>query len=107
NRLDDADFVVRGHDRDQQRPLGERFGQPVERDEAVRFDREVSDAKPLALELNAAFEHTFVLSRQGYDVIARLPALQIKSGEMRSAFDRQVVRLGGARGEYELARIGV
>ena len=40
--------------------------------QAVRLDRQIGDAEALALELEAAFEHAFVLGCQGYDVIAGL-----------------------------------
>jgi hypothetical protein len=75
--------------------------------EAIRLDRQVSYGEAFALEFLAAFEYAFVLRLQGYDVVAKLPALGVGTREMRSALDREVVRFGGARGEDELARIGI
>ena len=61
---------MRRHDRDEQRALVKRVGEPVERHEAVRLDRQVDDREPLALQRGGAFEHAFVLGRQDDDVVA-------------------------------------
>src|SRR5216683_6277262 len=88
--LDNTDLVVRRHHRDQQRLLGEHRRQSVERDQAACFDRQISDTETLALKLKAAFEHAFVLGRQGYDLITGPPALRMKAGKVRGALDRQI-----------------
>ena len=48
-RLQDADLVVRRHDRDEHGLVGDRRAQLVEVDEAVAVDAEPRDAPALAL----------------------------------------------------------
>ncbi len=48
-----------------------------------------------------------MLGLKRYDVIADLPILRVGAGEMRHALDRKIVRFGRARGEDDLARIGL
>ena len=89
-RLDDADLVVHGHDRNQNRLVGDRRAQHVEIEQAVLSDRQIRDLEALLLEMAAGIEHALVLGHRGDDVI--LPVLV----ELGDATDRKIVRLGGA-----------
>ena len=98
-RLQHADLVVGRHDRDRGscRSVMAR-AQLVEIDEALRVDAEPRDAAALALEALARVEHRLVLGRDRDDVIAAV------AQRVRDPFDRQVVGLGGAAREDDLAR---
>ena len=99
-RLDDADFVVHRHDRDDDGVVGDRGTQDVEIDQAVLLHRQVGDGKALLLEVTAGIEHALVLGHGGDDVVA--PVLV----EVGHALDRQVVRFGGARGVDDFLLVG-
>ena len=103
-RLQRADLVVDGHDRDERRvgPRVERGRELGEVDEArLAADGQVRHVEALLLERAARVEHALVLGH-GRDHVA-LPALE----EPGHALDRHVVRFGGAGGEDYLAGIGV
>jgi hypothetical protein len=91
DRLQHADLVVGGHDRDEDRLVGDRVAQLVEADAAVLLDRQIRHARALLLELLAGVDDRLVLGHARDDVIA---LLAIHLGD---ALDREVVRLGGAR----------
>ncbi len=97
-RLNDADLVVRGHDRDQHGVVVEGRGDGFGVDQAVRTDRQNGDAEALRLQVAAAFQHAFMLGRDGHDMI-----LATRPMEPRRALDGQVVGLGRARGKDDLA----
>ena len=48
-----------------------------------------------------------MLGLQRHDLITHLPILRVGAGEMCGALDREIVRFGRARGEDDLARIGL
>ena len=79
--------------------VGHRRAQLVEIDEAVGVDAEPRHAPALALEPLARVEHRLVLGRDGDDVIAAVAAARAAH-----ALEREVVGLGGAAGEDDLAR---
>ena len=97
-RLQDADLVVGGHHRDEHGLVGDRLAQLVEADEAVAVDAEPRDAPALALEPLERIEHRLVLGCDVTHVIAAVAA------GVRRALDGEVVRLGRAAGEDDLAR---
>ena len=100
DRLQHADLVVGGHDRDEDRLVGDRGAQLVEADAAVLLHRQVGDARALLLELLARVDDRLVLGDAGDDVVALLAV------HLRDALDRQVVRLGGAAREDDFLRVG-
>ncbi len=51
--------------------LGQRRGEPVERDQSILLDIEVGHGEALALQRRGAFEDAFVLGREDDDVVAR------------------------------------
>ena len=61
--------------------------------------RQVRDLEALALEALAGVEHALVLGLDGDDVVA---LLLVEAGR---ALDREVVRLGRARGEHDLLAV--
>ena len=96
DRLHGPDLVVREHDRDQDRLLGDRVPNLLRGDAAVLIDVEVRDAEALSLQPLAGVEHRLVLGARGDDVVALLPV------ELGHALDGEVVRLGRAGGEDDL-----
>ena len=100
DRLQHADLVVGGHDRDEDRLVGDRRAQLVEADAAVLLHRQVGDARALLLELLARVDHRLVLGDARDDVVALLAV------HLGDALDREVVRLGGAAREDDLLRVG-
>ena len=94
--LDDADLVVRVHDRDQDGLVSHRGLQILERDQPVGLDGQVGDPVAGLLQPLAGIEHRLVLGHLGDDVVA---ALLVHLG---NALERQVVRLGGAGGKDNL-----
>ena len=101
DRLDRADLVVGEHDRDQDRPVGERGLELVGIDPAVAVDRQLDDLEPELLEVAQRVTDRVVLDRRGDDAVAA--GLARPGG----ALEREVVGLGAARGEDDLARLGV
>ena len=97
-RLQDADLVVGGHHRHEHGLVGDRCAQLVELDEPVRVDTKARDPPAFALERLERIEHRLVLGHHRHDVVAAFAA------GVRRALDRQVVRLGRAAREYNLAR---
>ena len=99
DRLDGPDLVVREHDGNEDRLVGDRCAQLVEGDAAVLLDRQVRDAVALPLEALASIEHGLVLGATGDDVIA---FVLVKFGD---PLDGEVVRLGGAGSEDDLLAV--
>ena len=93
DRLDDADFVVGVHDRDEDGLVVHGALEVFDVDEAVALHGEIGDAEALLFELLAGVEDGLVLGDFGDDVVA---ALAVHLGD---ALDGEVVGLGGAGGE--------
>ena len=91
--LNDADFVVGVHDRDQNRFRRDGAAQIVEIDAAVFVHRQIGDLVAVLLEALAGVENRLVLGHLRDDVVALLAV------HLRDALDSEVVRLGGAAGE--------
>ena len=68
--LDDADFVIRVHDRDEDRFRRDRAAKIVEIDEPVLCDGQIGDFEARFLQALAGVEHGLVLGRLRDDVIA-------------------------------------
>ena len=100
NRLDGADLVVGGDDADERRPLGDRGGQLLGVDAPVSVHGEVGDLEAVAVEDGGAVHHRLVLDAAGDDVAA------VRGAGPCDALQRQVVGLGSARGEDDLAGLG-
>ena len=100
-RLDAADLVVREHDRDEDRLVGDRGVELVRVDAAVAVDRHLDDLEAEPLEVLERVADGVVLDRRGHDPVAAGLA------RPRGALDREVVRLGAARREDDLARLRV
>ena len=97
DRLDRADLVVGEHDRDEDRPVVERRLELVGIDPAVPVDRQLDDLEAELLEIAQRVPDGVMLDRRGHDpVAARLAG-------PRRALQREVVRLGAARREDDLA----
>ena len=88
-----SDFIVREHDRDQDRLVIHRPLQIVEIDQAVLLHRHVRDAVAVFLQALAGIEHGLMLGHRSNNVVA---LLAIHLGD---ALDGKVVALGSARGE--------
>ena len=97
-----SDLIVRVHDRDQHRARRDGTAHRVGVDRSVAVDRQHRDRRAARLlQRLAGVEHRLVLGGGGDDVLA---ALRMK---LDRALDRQVVRLGRAAGENDVARLGV
>ncbi len=94
--LQHADFVVGGHDGDEDGLVVHGALQVFKIDEAVCLDGQVGDAEAIFLKALAGVEDGLVLGDLGDDVIA---ALAVHLGD---ALDGEVVALGGAGGEDDL-----
>ena len=101
DRLDNADFVVRVHRRDQNRLRDNRAAEIVERDATFLIDRKVGDLIALVLKPLATIEHRLVLGHLCNDVISLLPV------PLRNALDREVVRFGRTAREHDFLGHGV
>jgi hypothetical protein len=101
-RVHRADLVVRVHDRDQNRLVGDRLAQVVEIDAAVLVDRQIGHlGLARTLQRLARVQNCLVLGDGCDDVVALVPV------ELDDALERQIVRLRGAAGEDDLLRLGV
>ena len=101
DRLDRADLVVGEHDRDQDRLVVERRLELVGVDPAVAVDRQLDDLEAELLEVAQGVADGVMLDRRGHDPVAAALA-----GPGR-ALEREVVRLGAAGREDDLAGLGV
>src|SRR5580658_2180097 len=93
NRLDHAYLVVSKHDSDQDGLIVDGPLQVFQVDQAIRLNRQVSDAVAVLFQALTGIEHRFVLGYLGNYVVA---ALAIHLG---NALDGQVIALGRARGK--------
>ena len=98
DRLQHANLVVGGHDRDQDRLVIHGALQVVEIDPAILLHRQIGDAEAVLLQPLAGVEHRLVLGGLGDDVIALFAV------HLGDALDGKVVALGGAGGEDDLLR---
>src|SRR5580693_2349217 len=95
-----SDFVVRGHDGDQDGFVIHGALEFFKIDQAIFLNGQVSHAVAVFLEALAGVEHGFVLGDRGDDVVALLTV------HLGYAFDGEVVALGCARGEDDFLRGG-
>ena len=93
DRLNGADFVVRGHDRDEYRFVRHRGANLLGRHLAELVHGQIRDLEAIAFEPLAGVEHGLVLGRLRDDVVA---LLLVHRG---NALDGQVVALGRAARE--------
>src|SRR5262249_52574603 len=100
DRLDDANLVVGGHDRDEDGLVGDRVANVVDVYQSVFLDREIGYSTALFLEPLAGVDHRLVLGHTGDDVVTFL-AIHVDH-----AFDGEVVRFRGAAGKDDLLRVG-
>ena len=99
DRLQHADLVVGGHDADEDGVRAERGVHRRGIDEPAGVDAEPRHLdRPVRFERGADVEHRGVLGRQGHDVASAGAERAHRAG------DRQVVRLGGAAREDDVAR---
>jgi len=98
NRLQNADLIVRRHDRNQDRFAGHRVLQLVHVDQPVGLHRQIGHAESVFLQALAGIQHALVLGHLSDDVVALLAI------HLGHALDRKVVAFGGAGGEHNLFR---
>ncbi len=91
--LNDTDFIVRVHDRNQDRLRRNRATEIIEVDAPVLFDRQISDLVAVLLQALTGIERRFVLGDLRDDVIALLAV------HLGDAFDCEIRGFGGAAGE--------
>ncbi len=94
--LQHADFVVSGHDGDEDGLVVNGALEVFEIDETVCLYGQIGDAVAVFLEALTGVEHGLVLSDLGDDVVAALAI------HLRDALDGEVVALSGAGGEDDL-----
>ena len=94
--LERPDLAVRGHDRDEGGVVAQRPRHRLRVHAAVGIHTDVRDVPAALLEVPARVEDRDVLDRGGHEVAA--------PGALGHAADREVVRLGRARGEDHASR---
>jgi hypothetical protein len=99
--VDGADFIVRQHNGDEDRPLRNRLPDGIGVHAAVLSHREVSDLDSLLLQPAGRIEHRAVL-RDGRDEV--IPFLPV---HLHDPFEGQIVRLRRPAGEDDLLGIGM
>ena len=100
DRLDRPDLVVGEHHRHQDRPVGERRLELVRVDAAVAVDRQLHDLEAELLEVAERVPDGVVLDRRRDDPVA------VRLARPGRALEREVVRLGAAGREHDLAGLG-
>lgn len=100
-RLDGADLVVDGHDRDQPGVGTDRGLELCQVDQPDGVDGQVGDLEALLLQRAARVEHALVLRLHRDDVAL------FRGEEAHGALDHRVVALGRARCEDNLGRARV
>ena len=101
DRLERAEFVVGGHDRDERRVGAQGAFDGAQGHLPGGIHRQVGDREPLVpLQILKTLQHRVVLDGRGDQVVAL--GAQMPGG----AEDREVVALGAAAGENHLARLG-
>ncbi len=101
DRLDRAHLVVGEHDRDEDRLVVERRLELVGVHPAVAVDRQLDDLEAELLEVAQRVPDRVVLDRRGHDAMAA------RLAGPRRALEREVVRLGAAGREDDLAALRV
>ncbi len=96
--LQDTDFVVGGHDGDEDGLVIHGALQVFDVDEAIGLHGQIGDAVAVLLKALAGVEHSLVLSDLGDDVVAALAV------HFRDALDGEVVAFCRARREDDLLR---
>ena len=99
-RLDGADLIVGEHHAHHGRVVGDRVGDVVWIDEAIRVGRQVGHVEAELLQLVAGVQHGVVFYASGDDVVA-----EAAQGKGR-ALDGGVIGLGAPAGEHDLAGAG-
>ena len=99
DRLDRADLVVREHDRDEDRAVGDRALDVLGVDAPVAVDRDLDDLEAELLEVLERVADGVVLDGRRHDAVSARPA------GPRGALEREVVGLGAAAREHDLARV--
>ena len=97
--LNHADFIVGGHDRNEDRFVRNRFPQIIQINKPSIVDREESNSKSFLFKMLTGVEDGLVLGDRRNDVVA---LLAIHPGD---ALDCQIVGFGCAAGDYNLSRI--
>ena len=100
NGLDGADFIVGGHDGDQDGLVRNGLLHILYPHAAKLVHRQVSHLKALLFQPGAGMQHRVMLDGAGDDVVALIP-----SGEGR-ALDGPVVALGAAGSEVDFLGLG-
>ena len=101
DRVDRADLVVRRHDGDQDRPIGQGIGHGFGRDPAVLVALDDRDLPALAGPAACIGSRTALCSADGRDEVVPLPL-----GGLGQSLDGEVIRFGRARGEDDLPALG-
>ena len=101
DRLDRADLVVGEHDRDEDRPVVDRRVELAGIDPAVAVDRQLHDLEPELLQVAQRVADRVMLHGRRHDPVAA--GLAGPGG----ALEREVVGLGAARREDDLAAVGL
>ena len=101
DRIDHADFIIRVHDRDQDRRGLDGLPHILRINTPIPLDRQIRHLKPVLLEVLASVQHGLVLDRLRDDVIALLAV------HFRNTLDHQVVRFRRATREYDFFRRGI
>jgi hypothetical protein len=99
HRLECADLVVRGLNAHERRAIGDAGCHLVGVDAAVSVHADDGDLEALPLEHRGRGEDRLVLHGAGHDVPAP------RAGRPRHAAHGEIVRLGAAGGEHDLARL--
>ena len=86
--LDHADFVVHGHDGNQERVFITGGAECFRAEHPIGADRQDNGFKPLLRQVTHGFEHAFMFSRDGDDAPARIA---LACGKARGAFDGEVI----------------
>lgn len=94
--LNCADLVVHVDDRADESIWSDSLLEDVELDKAVSVHRQVGHLEALIFEVAARVEHALMVDLGGDDVTL---LIAIEAGK---AFQAQIVRLCGSRGEYDL-----
>jgi hypothetical protein len=97
--LERADLVIRRHDRHEDRFVGDRSADLLGVHLPVLVHRQIRDLEALAFQPLARVDDRLVFRQLGNDVIT---LLAVHGGD---ALDREVVALGGAGGEDDLAGV--
>ena len=96
NGLDRADFIVRRHDRDQDRLRPDSRLQLLRADESVLIHIQISHLKTILFQILAGMQNRMMLDLGSNDVIALVPI------SLRRSLQGPVVRLGSASSKIDL-----